>query len=197
MLDSAGVTPTIAAQIWRCEPSDTYHGVRHDGLMTGYIGPHDTWGDMSFLTAFEQPCRSGDRPASLSYLCGPITPGVGTPDRLGRPERETQTWITDNVVHIFPGLSDTAGDYRLEGEIERYARINDDPIDLYVCSPAGSVDKRIRPECSGFSNLFLAGDWTRNNFDCGAVETAVLSAKLCARAICGSPTVIYGESDLA
>ena len=196
MLDSAGVTPTIAAQIWRQEPSDTYHGVRHDGLMTGYVAPHDTWGDMSFLTELEQPCASGLRPASLSYLCGPIPPGEGAA-RVGRPERETEAWITANAPHIFTGLVDAAGAYRMAGEIERYARINDDPIDLYVRSPSGSIDKRIRPDASGFANLYLAGDWTRNNFDCGAVETAVLSAKLCSRAICGEPAWIYGESDLA
>lgn len=196
MLDSAGVTPTIAAQIWREEPSETYHGVRHDGLMTGYVAPHDTWGDMSFLTGLEQPCASGDRPASLSYLCGPIPPGEGAA-RIDRPQRETQDWLTANAPHIFTGLVDAAGGYRVEGEIERYARINDDPIDLYVRSPSGSIDKRIRPEASGFSNLYLAGDWTRNNFDCGAVETAVLSAKLCSRAICGEPAWIYGENDLA
>ncbi|HLZ84182.1 MAG TPA: NAD(P)-binding protein [Caulobacteraceae bacterium] len=197
MLASAGVTPTIAAQIWRREPVDTYYGVRQDGLMTGYVGPHDTWGDMSFLAALEQADAAGDRPASLSYLCGPITSGVGNPDRPDRPGAATQAWVANNAVHIFPGLADAGGGYRLDGELERYVRINDDPIDLYVCSPAGAIDKRIRPEGSGFANLFLAGDWTRNNFDCGAVETAVLSAKLCARAICGEPTVIYGESDLA
>jgi uncharacterized protein with NAD-binding domain and iron-sulfur cluster len=196
MLDSAGVTPTIAAQIWREEPSETYHGVRHDGLMTGYVGPHDTWGDMSFLTDLEQPCATGGRPASLSYLCGPIPAGEGAA-RAGRPQRETQDWLAAYAPHIFTGLVDADGGYRVEGEIERYARINDDPIDLYVRSPSGSIDKRIRPDASGFSNLYLAGDWTRNNFDCGAVETAVLSAKLCARAICGEPAWIYGESDLA
>ncbi|MDB5481209.1 MAG: hypothetical protein JWO83_2262 [Caulobacteraceae bacterium] len=196
MLDSAGVTPTIAAQIWRGEPSDTFHGVREDGLMTGYVAPHDTWGDMSFLTTLEQCDGTGQRPASLSYLCGPITAAVG-PARSGRADLETEAWLADYATHIFPGLADCDGAYRQAGELERYARINDDPIDLYVCSPAGSIDKRIRPEESGFDNLFLAGDWTRNNFDCGAVETAVLSAKLCARAICGEPAVIYGESDLA
>ena len=170
--------------------------MRHDGLMTGYVAPHDTWGDMSFLTELEQPDATGERPASLSYLCGPITTGQGA-ERVGRPERETQAWLDANAPHIFPGLVGPGGHYRLEGEIERYARINDDPIDLYVRSPSGSIDKRLRPEASGFANLFLAGDWTRNNFDCGAVETAVLSAKLCARAISGEPAWIYGESDLA
>ena len=196
MLESAGVTPTIAAQIWRRETAASFHGVSEDGLMTGYEAHHDTWGDMSFLTVFEQPDAAGQRPASLSYLCGPITPGPERPDPT-RPESETRLWLERYAVHVFPGLEDEEGGYRLEGEIERYARINDDPIDLYVRSPAGSIDKRLRTDESGFPNLMLVGDWTRNNFDCGAVETAVLSAKLCSRTICGSPTFIYGESDFA
>jgi len=196
MLDSAGVTPTIAAQIWRAEPCAQFHGVGHDGLMTGYAAPQDTWGDMTFLVSLEQADAAGSLPASLSYFCGPITPAPDA-DRAKRPEQEMQTWLQDNAAHIFPGLDDGSGGYRLPGEIERYARINDDPIDLYVRSPPGSIDKRLRPDGSGYGNLMLAGDWTRNNFDCGAVETAVLSAKLCARAICGSPATIYGESDFA
>jgi uncharacterized protein with NAD-binding domain and iron-sulfur cluster len=64
-----------------------------------------------------------------------------------------------------------------------------------VTTPAGSIHARLRPEESGVPNLFLAGDWTRNNFDMGAVEVAVQSARLCARAICGQPKNIYGESD--
>jgi uncharacterized protein with NAD-binding domain and iron-sulfur cluster len=196
MLDTAGVTPTIAGQIWRRESASSFHGVSADGLMTGYEAPDDTWGDMSFLTVFEQPDATGAKPASLSYLCGPITPGSG-PERATRPARETELWLQRYAAYIFPGLDDGQGGYRLDGEIERYSRINDDPIDLYVRSPSGSIDKRLRPDGSGFSNLMLVGDWTRNNFDCGAVETAVLSAKLCARAISGSPTYIYGESDFA
>ncbi len=196
MLDAAGVTPTIAAQIWRWESAASFHGVSLDGLMTGYEAPHDTWGDMSFLVDLEQTDAKGARPQSLSYLCGPITPGPEA-GRAMRPAIETKTWLEHFACGIFPGLKDDQGCYRLDGEIERYARINDDPIDLYVTSPAGSIDKRLRVDESGFPNLMLVGDWTRNNFDCGAVETAVLSAKLCARAISGAPVFIYGESDFA
>ena len=196
MLDAAGVTPTIAAQIWHSKPADSFLGPSPDGLMTGYEAPHDTWGDMSFLVGLERPGASGGRPKSLSYLCGPITPGSG-PARAARPASETATWLEQYGAKLFPGLGDGGGGYRLDFEVERYARINDDPIDLYVASPAGSIDKRLRPEESGFPNLMLVGDWTRNNFDCGAVETAVLSAKLCARAISGVPMFIYGESDFA
>jgi hypothetical protein len=196
MHKGAGVTPTIAAQIWRREPVEHFRGVWKDGLMTGYVAPIDTWGDLSFLTRLEQVDASGVRPASLSYFCGPITPGARS-DRTARPASQTAGWLQANAAHIFPGLDNGMGGYDASGEIERYDRINDDPTELYVCSPAGSIDTRLRCDESGFANLKLVGDWTRNNFDCGAVETAVLSAKLCARSICGQPAKIFGERDFA
>jgi hypothetical protein len=196
MLDAAGVTPTIGAQIWRHDAAASFHGVAKDRLMTGYDAPLDTWADMSFLIDLEQADADGARPASLSYFCGPITPADGE-DRATRPTRVTDDWLQNEAAHIFPGLDDGHGVYRLEGELERCTHINDDPVDLYVGSPAGSIDNRLRPNRSGFANLMLAGDWTRNNFDCGAVETAVLSGKLCAKAITGGSHFIFGESDLA
>ena len=56
----------------------------------------------------------------------------------------------------------------------------------------GSVKDRLWPNESGFENLFLAGDWTRNGIDGGSVEAAVTSGMLAARAIGGSPRVVHG-----
>jgi hypothetical protein len=196
MLDNAGVTPTLAAQIWRREPVGDFDGASGDGLLTGYRQPLDTWGDLSFLIDLEQAGATGERPASLSYFCGPITAGAQG-DLPGRAEREVQAWLDRYAAYPFPGLADADGRYRMAGEVERYVRINDDPVDLYVTSPKGSIDKRLRTDESGFYNLMLAGDWTRNNFDCGSLETAVASGRQCARAISGLPVVIPGESDFA
>ena len=103
----------------------------------------------------------GDRPGrSLSYLLRARSPpGVGRPTASTRPQRETQDWLADNAAHIFPGLDDGDGGYRREGEWERYVRINDDPIDLYVDSPAGSrsTSKDCDPIASGFPNLLPGG----------------------------------------
>ena len=49
----------------------------------------------------------------------------------------------------------------------------------------GSVEHRLPSGDSGFANLKLAGDWTRNGVDGGCVEAAVISGMDAARAITG------------
>ena len=56
---------------------------------------------------------------------------------------------------------------------------------------------RLHPGRSGFSNLFLAGDWTSNVVNAGCVEAAVISGRLAAHAICGRPDYIYGVFGVA
>jgi uncharacterized protein with NAD-binding domain and iron-sulfur cluster len=58
---------------------------------------------------------------------------------------------------------------------------------------AGSVRHRLAADNSGFHNLKLAGDWTKNGIDGGSVEAAVTSGMQASRAISGSPAEIQGE----
>lgn len=190
MLNAAITCPTVAAQIWREEEVSTFGGITKDGLQTAFERPLDTWADMSFLLKLETPSTQGDI-KSLSYFCGPLSPSEAASD----PHEVIEGWLQKWTHFALPGLSDGAGGYNHKGEIERSERFNTDPIDLFVDTPAGSVDSRLRPDGSGFSNLLLVGDWTRHNFDMGCVEAAVMSGRICSRAICGSPPVIHGESD--
>jgi uncharacterized protein with NAD-binding domain and iron-sulfur cluster len=54
-----------------------------------------------------------------------------------------------------------------------------------VQSPKLSLYTRMDADRSGFTNLFLAGDWTRNGLNAGAAESAVRSGARCALAIAG------------
>ena len=60
---------------------------------------------------------------------------------------------------------------------------------------AGSVQYRLWPKDSGFRNLALAGDWTRNGIDAGCVEAAVTSGMLASQAISGEPAEVGGIDD--
>jgi hypothetical protein len=82
------------------------------------------------------------------------------------------------------------GEARLDAQ---FFRANFQPTERYVLTRAGSISSRLRSDESGFSNLKLAGDWTRNGIDGGSVEAAVTSGMQASRAICGSPRVIQGE----
>jgi len=77
----------------------------------------------------------------------------------------------------------------------QYWRANIDPSERYVLSVKASTPYRLRSNESGFENLFLAGDWTRNGYNAGCVEAAVISGMHASAALCGFPKVIVGESD--
>jgi uncharacterized protein with NAD-binding domain and iron-sulfur cluster len=84
------------------------------------------------------------------------------------------------------------GEARFESQ---YWRANVDPSELYVMSVPGSTTHRLRAEESGYENLFLAGDWTRNGLNAGAAEAAAMSGVQCANAMRGDFGPILGELD--
>ena len=65
----------------------------------------------------------------------------------------------------------------------QYARANVAGWERYVLTPPGSVRHRLAPGDSGFDNLVLAGDWTRNAVNGGSVEGAVSSGVAAADAL--------------
>ena len=86
-----------------------------------------------------------------------------------------------------------AGEARFDAQ---FWRANIDPSERYVLSVKGSTAYRLGANESGFDNLYLAGDWTRNGLNAGCVEAAVISGLQASRAICGHPQVIVGEKDV-
>jgi len=82
---------------------------------------------------------------------------------------------------------DVSGPARFDTQ---FWRANITPTERYVQTLPGTVQYRLAADESGLGNLFLAGDWTRNGMDIGAVEATVMSGMLAARAIAGSPAKI-------
>jgi uncharacterized protein with NAD-binding domain and iron-sulfur cluster len=78
----------------------------------------------------------------------------------------------------------TAGDFKI---VSDYFRANINPTERYVQSVAGSTAFRLRANESGLDNVILAGDWTKNGFNAGCVEAAVMSGIQAANAIAGRP----------
>jgi uncharacterized protein with NAD-binding domain and iron-sulfur cluster len=64
---------------------------------------------------------------------------------------------------------------------------NVNPTDRYTLSIPGSLRHRISPLDDTYDNLTIAGDWTDCGFNEGCVEAAVMSGRLAANAISGSP----------
>lgn len=174
--------PTVSAQLWTAETPDELGWGKMPHISTGHVLPLSTWSDMTHLLKMEDP--SSYRGHHL--LCGPYPITDETP-------RDTSLkWLKKNFKDVLPKWRFKTQDVSARA---LYARLNHKPSELYIFGAAGTIDDRLRTDESGFSNLFLCGDWVRNGTDLGWVEGAVTTARQCARAITGVSIRVYGETD--
>lgn len=176
--------------------------------------PFDTWADMSHLLLREM-WPPEHYPNSIHYFCSAL-PGpevAPPPSEREYPRREfrkveahARRTLETTAARNWPdssagGESDfdwellvdpegREGEERMEAQ---YFRANVDPSERYVFAMPGTLKYRLGNEESGFENLFLAGDWTRNGLNVGAIESAVMSGMQAARAICGRPQYVAFE----
>lgn len=159
--------------------------------LSGFGDSFDTWASMSHLIRRER--WGDDPPRSLAYFCGAL-PDTAQDDGEEQVRRSLIRFLDTEVGALWPAAADTVGfrwdllrDPKDRDGAERlhaqYLRANLDPSDRYVQSLPGSGRYRLAPGDSGFTNLALAGDWTKCGLDAGCVEAAVRSGTLAARAI--------------
>lgn len=204
MVDRVETTATKAIQLWLADNVTGIPSERHV-TMTGYVEPFDTWSSMDHLLRHEDR-HPNRKPASLVYLCNtmptswPTDPSdIGYTKRQNELVREEAIGFLDNeLVDIWPAARDPesggfrwdllVGDDRDTGSNRfdsQYWRANVDPSDRYVLSLPGSERYRLRPDGSGFENLFLAGDWTDSGLNAGCLEAATMSGLQAANAVLG------------
>jgi predicted NAD/FAD-dependent oxidoreductase len=107
--------------------------------------------------------------------------------------------LTGRIGHFWPAAIAADGEFRWDvlhaaPEKIRESRLdaqfwqaNIDPSDRYVQSLPGSSVHRLRPDESGYRNLFLAGDWVNSGINAGCIEAAALSGLQAANAVRGRP----------
>jgi uncharacterized protein with NAD-binding domain and iron-sulfur cluster len=204
MVDRVETTATKAVQLWL---ADNVTGVPsgRNVTMTGYVEPFDTWSSMDHLLAHEG-WDEVNVPRSLVYLCDthptdwpPDPADIGYLKRQDELVREQAIrFIDGELVEIWPAARDAdTGGFRwdlLVGGVResgrdrfdtQYWRANVDPSDRYVLSLPGSEQHRLRPDRSGFANLYLAGDWTDSGLNAGCIEAATMSGLQAANALVG------------
>lgn len=200
MLAASATTPTLTAQLWQRGQTSTLGWAYGATVLTANAPPHSTWADMGYLLDLEQTGVSGH----LSYFCGPVEISDGAihsndvrygPSELRRAADRTREWLNDNLRTLLPNAKVPAANVP-GAEDELYVRMNSFPSELYTLTVPGKVHLRLAPGGSFVENLYLAGDWTRNGFDIGSFETAVLSGLICAREITGGGQRFPGEQDL-
>jgi uncharacterized protein with NAD-binding domain and iron-sulfur cluster len=207
MLDHADTVMTEGIQLWLCQEASQSGWQFESAIATSYVECADTYSNMSQLLQRER-WPGPECPRDVVYLCGVIDhKAVDSQARADRRVRDNAVdFLTSDAEAVWPTLVDADGGFDwsglfdcsgAEGEARldaQFLRANFQPTERYVMTRAGSLSYRLAADESGFDNLKLAGDWTRNGLDGGSVEAAVTSGMQASRAISGSPREIQGET---
>lgn len=204
-------TRTQSLQVWLREGAATPgHGRGSGQPITGFwydeASPLNVWADMSHLIAHEG-WAGGEVPGHLSYYVSPLSddPADEAEARKAVQEHATRVLAGPGAARLrargapafdWSDLVDrrpeaSTGSERLEAQ---YLRANTHPSERYVLSVAGSSAHRLPPyDPAGYRNLLLAGDWTRNGLNYGAMESAVVGGLLAAQALASVPRKAWGR----
>ena len=213
MTERIGLIPTMATQLW-CDPDTQALGWQVEKpAAVGGPEPLSVWADMSQSLRFE-PWEDGTRPGSVHYFCGPFPTTLyarpstdpTVPGEADAAVRATAVeWLEQNLKTFLPATTDADGhvDWRFlhasGGAVgvarfdQQFRRANVDPTECCPGSFAGSTQHRLPADGSGFRNVVLAGCWVRTGLDTTCVESAVMAGMQAARAISGSPAIVWGE----
>jgi uncharacterized protein with NAD-binding domain and iron-sulfur cluster len=201
-VETAVTVRTQAFQIWATRESEDL-GWRHDtnSVAGCYVEPLDTWCDMSHLIERES-WEPDDGVRAIAYVCGVLDEeGEDPTDRVKQNAIRFlegdlgALWPKSGVPFDWSLLAAPDGGSGRDRFDSQYWRANVTASDRYVLTPAGTVDHRLAADDSGFQNLVLAGDWTKNGVDGGCVEAAVISGMQAARKLTGIDRPIAGESE--
>ena len=203
MVDHVTTTATQAVQLWLREDERALGWPEPGSTVSAYEQPFHTWASMPQLIDVER-WPGADRPGAIAYFCGALQASWPPDGPMRNYVAEHRARVRANAVelaerrlaHLLPGTS-ANGSFRWELLCGRNGHTgpsaidtqlclaNLDPSDRYVqCSP-GSDAYRLRPDESGYDNLFLAGDWTDNGLNAGCIEAATLSGLRAANAALG------------
>jgi uncharacterized protein with NAD-binding domain and iron-sulfur cluster len=196
MLEHSHSVMTQAFQLWlKRDAAELGFPYPAGTLASCYVEPLDTYCDMNQLLAREDWPADADL-RQIAYFCGVLADqGVSTQAEADALARTSAIeYLRRDVKRLWPewGWDLFVGG---DGFDSQYWRGNFTGSERYALTLAGSVRYRLWPNESGFENLFLAGDWTRNGIDGGSVEAAVTSGMLAAQAISGEPRRVSGATD--
>lgn len=211
MVEGMRVIRTVSAQLWFREPMKHLTSNPY-GMLTSYALPEPSMGDFTHLLKWEPWAEQARGPKSVTYHTGslvPITAAEGYPEvgpsypaeENGRWAKMFGDWLAEHYAGMYDGVAsyaellatlatqtDARGAARLD---EQYFNISVHPSDHYVLSQPGAIG--LRPGQSGayVQGLFLCGDWTRTDLNCGCVEASTQSGMLVSRVLSNEPRYIW------
>ncbi len=167
-----------------------------------------SWTDMSLIIDAEEWPESL-KPGHLSYWCGTI-PEASPMEPFSKhwfPKTQharimgiTEQWLYSHGGWLWPEatsrelpqgfnfdlMTPTEENHELtpiEKFYQQFFLLNIEPSDRYVLALPGSNQFRMKTDGSGYSNLFLTGDWIDFGFNVGHMEGAVSAGLTAAHAI--------------
>lgn len=215
MVDNVKTVASQAFQIWLNDDMQSLGWKAPPVTLSGFTKPFDTWSDMGHLVPEED---WGYRPRSIAYFCNMLAEPATAPsdddkdypaERREEVRQNAVRFLRNEIRHLWPQAVDASGDFRWEiladpsegqppgsgvpaGEKRfnsQFWTANVNPTDRYVLALPGTLAYRISPLDNTYDNLTIAGDWTDCGFNEGCVEAAVMSGRLAAHAIAGSPAL--------
>jgi uncharacterized protein with NAD-binding domain and iron-sulfur cluster len=215
MVDHVKTVATQAFQIWLRDDLQELGWEMPPVTLTSFVKPFDTWADMGHVVPAED--WRGERPRTAAYFCNVLAdpPREPDPDDAGYPARRREevrnnaiAFLNRDIENLWPRAKSCASEFRWELLVDphattatkrqpatrarfdtQYWAANVNPSDRYVLSVPGSLQHRISPLDNTYDNMTIAGDWTDCSLNVGCVEAAVMSGRLAAHAICGSPAL--------
>lgn len=173
-------------------------------IVSAYVRPFSTWEDAGSLVSAED-WPAGLAPRAVATVFGPLPapeqpPG---PEAVDYPRvqheaarAEALRFLENDVGALWPGVVGAQApgvDWAKLVDLEQRegrrrfgaqrVRANCGPSERYTMARPGGLEHRLRPDGSGYANLWLAGDWVRNGLDIGCVEGAVLAGRQAAEAL--------------
>lgn len=198
--------PTQGGQLWLKPTLQQLGWPITSPVLSAYVQPLDTYADMSELIPQEN-WPAHQYPYSCAYFTGVISdPGMppmftefGFPERvLENVQGQAVSFLNTSIGHFWPkgtrkdnpqGLDwnllvdDVNNGSGIERFYAQFWRVNISPSERYVLSVPGSTKYRLKPNQSGYKNLYLTGDWTDTHYNSGCVEATTISGMLAAKAI--------------
>ncbi len=180
---------TKSFQVWLEATSAQSSWQTEHRIMTDvYENDFNSVADMYQTLPFED-WPADQEPGGVMYFSTAMADDPAEPprpdDRYPRDQtnlvaRQAQKWLERWQEGIFGWLGP---DHDPDAFTHLYPRANVNHDERYVLSVAKSTKYRLRPDESGFANLFLAGDWTRSTLNLGCAEGATMSGLEAGRAV--------------
>lgn len=196
MLDNASSVATLSCQLWLQPDLHQLGWIGGETVATDDDGDLQSWGEMDqVLDAEAWPPEA--RPHACAYFCGTFTadppPPIGTnapdyvPSQNEKVRRLSRDWLGSHVAAMWPHACNAQGEFDWTLVASGYYRGNVQGSERYALSLPGSLRYRLDPADSGYTNLYLAGDWTLNSINGGCAEAAFESGLRAALGIRGEP----------